>query len=1094
MTLEIRPSDTNADGSVSGHLKQSIPLIATPIDFDDWWTLNGADTRTAGAYYCLTRSEEFWHRDADGFKIIDFYRYYQNWSFEVRYVFLNPEILITVEPFTFSGAYTFDSTINYAIAPSPAPIGDPYPLIASQAYKYIGISGVDSFDFSNFSAGGVASGGLGDDTFYGSSGADTLLGEGGNDFIVGGAKDSLDGGAGDDSVQGAIGATMVGGSGTDTLSLNLSETTASIVFAPNQQLRYMLSIGGGTSLTGFERFFFTFGRGNDTLDLRGAALTGGTSYFYAGDGTDTLRLDATSRGRYEIANFETLSADLTGLTLGANVSIGGLSFEGLWAIQYASNGLFTKLNITGGSGDDTLYGSDGADVLLGKDGVDLIVGGARDLLDGGAGDDYVQGAIGATMVGGSGTDTLSLDLGSTTTALAFAPKDQASQAVVVAPGTSVAGFEQFTFTFGKGNDTLDLRGAALTGGTSYFYAGDGTDTLRLDATSRGSYELNSFETLSADLTGLTTGASVHVGGVWYEGLNANQYVYSSRFTKLNVTGGSGDDNLSGSDGADVLLGKDGNDTVSGGAGDLLDGGIGDDYVQGAIGATMVGGSGTDTLSLDLGDTTTALTFAPRDQASQAVVVAPGTSVAGFERFTLNFGKGNDTLDLRGAVLASGPSYFYAGDGADTLRFDATSRGSYELNSFETLLADLTGLTTGASVHVGGVWFEGLNANQYVYSSRFTKLNVTGGSGDDNLSGSDGDDFLNGGVATDTMTGGAGADTFAFSAAIIAGNVDRIADFSSVDDTIQLDGSVFSGLANGTLAPNAFRDLVTGPADADDRILYDSSTGALYFDADGSGSSAALQFAILDNKAGLTAADFSVVGASPGGTGSGGTGLNVIGGATAGNDSLVGTSANDLLDGGAGADMMAGGLGDDTYVVDNAADVVTELAGQGSDTTKTSLAAYTLSDNVEILAYTGTAAFTGTGNEVANLITGGTGADRLEGRGGADTLVGGAGNDTYVVDNVADVVTEVANHGTDRVLASVSYTLSDNVENLGLGTSASINGTGNALANALTGNAAANVLDGRGLPISSRAEQATTPLCFGLVRQRVTRSRISPEPA
>ncbi len=75
------------------------------------------------------------------------------------------------------------------------------------------------------------------------------------------------------------------------------------------------------------------------------------------------------------------------------------------------------------------------------------------------------------------------------------------------------------------------------------------------------------------------------------------------------------------------------------------------------------------------------------------------------------------------------------------------------------------------------------------------------------------------------------------------------------------------------------------------------------------------------------------------------------------------------------------------------------------------------------------------------------------------MIGGAGDDSYVVDNAADIVTENANEGTDVVQAAVSYTLSANVENLTLTGSAAINGTGNALNNAITGNAAANVLDG-----------------------------------
>ncbi len=75
------------------------------------------------------------------------------------------------------------------------------------------------------------------------------------------------------------------------------------------------------------------------------------------------------------------------------------------------------------------------------------------------------------------------------------------------------------------------------------------------------------------------------------------------------------------------------------------------------------------------------------------------------------------------------------------------------------------------------------------------------------------------------------------------------------------------------------------------------------------------------------------------------------------------------------------------------------------------------------------AFTGNGNELNNLLLGGNGNDKLDGKVGADTLIGVLGNDTYGVDNVNDVVVEKAGEGIDRVVATVSYTLSDNVENL-----------------------------------------------------------------
>ena len=184
-----------------------------------------------------------------------------------------------------------------------------------------------------------------------------------------------------------------------------------------------------------------------------------------------------------------------------------------------------------------------------------------------------------------------------------------------------------------------------------------------------------------------------------------------------------------------------------------------------------------------------------------------------------------------------------------------------------------------------------------------------------------------------------------------------------------------------------------------------------------------------------------------------------------NNTLTGNGGNNILDGGAGADTMAGGAGNDTYILDNTGDTVTEQAGQGTDTVISPFD-YTLSANVENLILTGDA-LNGTGNELNNTITGNSGDNTLVGLGGndildagagADTMLGGAGDDTYIVDNEGDVVTENANEGTDLVQSSITYALTDNVENLTLTGTANIDGTGNELNNVITGNSGANILD------------------------------------
>jgi Ca2+-binding RTX toxin-like protein len=141
-------------------------------------------------------------------------------------------------------------------------------------------------------------------------------------------------------------------------------------------------------------------------------------------------------------------------------------------------------------------------------------------------------------------------------------------------------------------------------------------------------------------------------------------------------------------------------------------------------------------------------------------------------------------------------------------------------------------------------------------------------------------------------------------------------------------------------------------------------------------------------------------------------------------------------------------------------VVTEAAGEGTDTVQTTLATYTLGTNLENLTYTGTGNFAGTGNAEANVITGGAGNDTLDGAGGVDTLVGGAGNDTYILDNPGDVVTEGASAGTDTVqTALAAYTLGANLENLTYTGTGNFAGTGNAEANVITGGAGNDTLDG-----------------------------------
>ena len=191
--------------------------------------------------------------------------------------------------------------------------------------------------------------------------------------------------------------------------------------------------------------------------------------------------------------------------------------------------------------------------------------------------------------------------------------------------------------------------------------------------------------------------------------------------------------------------------------------------------------------------------------------------------------------------------------------------------------------------------------------------------------------------------------------------------------------------------------------------------------------------------------------------------------------ILGNDGANTIDGKAGADRLEGRLGDDQYFVDNAADVLVELTGQGYDIVRAS-ANYTLTAGAEIEALTttdhsGTTPINLTGNEFGDLslrqyLLGNDGNNILDGAGGADRMEGRLGNDTYFVDNTGDLVVELAGQGFDAVRTSVSYSLGagagieefTTTNNAG---TATIHLTGNEFGQFILGNDGNNNIDGAG---------------------------------
>ncbi len=291
------------------------------------------------------------------------------------------------------------------------------------------------------------------------------------------------------------------------------------------------------------------------------------------------------------------------------------------------------------------------------------------------------------------------------------------------------------------------------------------------------------------------------GGVYGNTINSGLLVIKGTGNGETLQGSSGGDQISGLEGDDLLQGFQGNDTLVGGDGnDVVNGGDNNDLLQGGAGNDLLGGLG-------------------------------GTD-------QMEGGTGNDTYTVNNAAATLIEA---VGEGTDTVR----SQISWSLGSnFENLTLLGTGNLDGTG--------NDLN-NTLTGNSGNNTLN--GQSGNDQMVGNDGDDVLIGGIRVDTSTGGAGNDRFAFN--IIAGGVDRITDFVSGSDKIQISAGGFgAGLSIGILAESQFAlNSITTTAQ---RFLYNTTTGALFFDANGRATGERTQIATLTTKPSISANDIVVV--------------------------------------------------------------------------------------------------------------------------------------------------------------------------------------------------------------------------------------------
>ncbi|MEH3144095.1 MAG: M10 family metallopeptidase [Methylobacterium frigidaeris] len=495
-------------------------------------------------------------------------------------------------------------------------------------------------------------------------------------------------------------------------------------------------------------------------------------------------------------------------------------------------------NAVTGGGDDTVIGNDAANRLAGGAGGDFLDGGAgSDSLDGGAGSD--------TMRGGDGDDTYAVDgVGDLVVEWSDEGADLVMSSVSYALG---ADLENLTLT---GTGTIDGLGNGLanllTGNAAAnrLDGGAGADTLiglagddvyivdtagdRVVEASRDGYDRvlarasyrleagQSIEALYADATGDT--AAIDLAG------NEAANVILGSYGANVLDGGAGADTMAGYRGDDIYVVDDAGDRVIEAAGQ------GFDRVLARVSYRLEAGQSIEGLYADATGSTEAIDLTGNEIAN----ILEGSHGAN----RLDGGAGADTMrGYRGddvyVVDAGDRVIEAAGGGYDRV----LARTSYALEAgqaIEALYADATGSTAA--------------------------IDLTGNEAANVILGSYGANVLDGGAGADLLQGYAGNDTFVFASALVSGVVDRIRDFGTGagdDDAIRLSSAVF-GLASGGLSAGAFKDLSQGAADGDDRILYDRTTGGLFYDADGSGAGERQQFALLENRAVLTAGDFTVV--------------------------------------------------------------------------------------------------------------------------------------------------------------------------------------------------------------------------------------------
>ena len=629
-------------------------------------------------------------------------------------------------------------------------------------------------------------------------------------------RDNFFGSEGDDTIRGGSGGdTLAGGGGNDLLvggddTLYYSITQSSISSDPWVGSR---SLGGG----------FAFDPVMGIYSEVGIGLSGGLESWLVASGTEwNLSSGGVSYAASLSLSFSSPLAPgfiEAGFTWGVSASVdtGGVGgYPPVINVYLAGNGSLaldvfrSGDSISGGDGDDIIKGLAGWDQLQGDAGNDSLYGGdGRDTLNGGAGADVLSG--------GSGDDIYVFE------------SDLDTIVELVSGGSDTLRSSLLTTSLPGNVESLILIGTAVDGfGNSLSNTIEGSD-----------------------------------GDNRLSGLSGNDMLTGGS-GRDSLAGGAGNDSLSGGSGADVLRGNSGDDTYYFGVGDVVVEGVAAGY------DTVISYSPSVTLAANVEHLT--LSSGGVDGFGNGL----DNSLEGNEQNNrLSAGDGNDQLHG-----FDGDDFLLGGSGSDTLiggNGNDSLTGGDGLDSLAGEAGDDTYSVTAIGdvvVELAGQGFDTVSSTvSYTLAADVEALVLRGtgnlrgvGNADPNtLTGNSGNNLLSGLAGNDTLTGGLGADSFVFDVLPNAAtNLDIVTDFQVGADKIRLDDDVFDVFTAGM--PLTESQFVSGAGVVSARtaaqfIVYDTSTGALYYDFDGVGGVLPVQFAQIgvETHPALGTGDFLIVG-------------------------------------------------------------------------------------------------------------------------------------------------------------------------------------------------------------------------------------------